>query len=344
MAKGTGLVLSGVPLISVVLAGRTDLLRRFRFWYPALIVLVVCGPWYLLVPGARHERVAVYGGLGLARRYLTFPAIKWADVFGWPVAALALIGIGILVHRWISGSRLNGIWASAGALIICANIFPIFVKAWEVRHFLESAPVFLLVAALGAGGFAVVGRFMGLASSSQKALLVLATLAVVGWNLGHLPRQQSTGYRQLAEAIVAGEVGPAQTILISGLSLSEGKIISEIAQREPRPTRYVVRATKLLSQDSWMGRARGTRVAEAEVPILLQSLPLDVIVIDGVDAAPGGYQQILEKAVAEHPETWGRDESSSGERLQVYRRTDGKTSDGWTVARRRAHRHHRLRP
>lgn len=61
LTKGLALFLVLVPPIAVVLTRRYHLFIRFSFWLPALIVAVLCGPWYLLVPGAQHEAVGRFG-------------------------------------------------------------------------------------------------------------------------------------------------------------------------------------------------------------------------------------------------------------------------------------------
>jgi hypothetical protein len=325
LTKGTGIVLAGVPLLSACLAGRTQLFRRAWFWLPAFIVAALCAPWYLLAPGAMHDRVVRYGGPALVTRRLEFPAVTWADQFGWPVSALALVGLVALLCRRATGFRLDGVLASGVAAVICSSLCPLLFKVWGTRHLTEAAPMFLLVAASGAGWIASrrpVGR---LAAHRILALLALATLLfALAWNLSRIRRKQPFGYRQLAAAVLAGGVGPAKTILVVGDPGAEGSVISEIAQREPHPARFLLRASKLFVDVSWQGRLRRTRAgSSAEVQALLHSLPVDLIVIDRIHPSPFAYQTQLERVLAEHPETWRKvDLPLNSPGLAAFRRAD----------------------
>ncbi|MEO8099607.1 MAG: glycosyltransferase family 39 protein [Acidobacteriota bacterium] len=318
LTKGTGAVLAGVPLLSVALAGSPKRLRSVWFWIPALIVVVTCGPWYLLAPGAMHERVAAYGGLGLATSRFNFP-LGWADEFGWVIAVLALAGLTILLYRRVMGSAVDDLMVSAAALGVTATVFPMLVGAWEPRHLVEVAPAFLLLAAVGVGWIAS-WPLPNLSARASSAVLVLVAVGTIAWNVSFLRRQEPLGYRQLSARIVASPLGPARTILISGDSVAEGALISETALREPHPARYIVRGTKLFADIEWMGKVKNLRVTSAaEVQALLSSLPFDLIVVDRSAPAPYAYQSQLLQALAEHPEYW-RDADGGDPRFSIFRR------------------------
>ncbi len=61
----------------------------------------------------------------------------------------------------------------------------------------------------------------------------------------------------------------------------EGAIISEFATRRPTPTAYLVRGTKLLASQNWLGQHYRNRVNSAEeCERLLASVPIGVLMID----------------------------------------------------------------
>jgi hypothetical protein len=333
LTKGTGLVLAGVPLLSVWLAGRTDLLRRVWFWCPAIIVLSACAPWYLLAPGAMQQQVVAYGGLGLASHRLNFPVVLWAHEFGGIVAALVLAGLAILLYRRFRGLQLEGVWASATALAISATVFPIFFTSWETRHVVEAAPAFVLLAA---AGICWIGSWPPLrlhAPSLKPVILGLASLSTIGWNVSRLPHQQPMGYQQLTKSIMDNSFGPARTIVISGDGNAEGALISEIAQKELHPKRYIVRGGKLFANIDWMGWKVELRVTNpAQVNALLNSLPVDLVVIDRVAPSLFAYQPWLEQALAEDRERWRiMEDPAKGQRFAVFRRTGGVESSASQV-------------
>src|ERR1035437_6474871 len=47
LTKSSGFVLAALPPAVVLLTGRFHLLKRFSFWLMAIVVLVLCGPWFL---------------------------------------------------------------------------------------------------------------------------------------------------------------------------------------------------------------------------------------------------------------------------------------------------------
>jgi hypothetical protein len=144
----------------------------------------------------------------------------------------------------------------------------------------------------------------------------------MSWNLTRLRLHVPLGYRQLVEAISTDSFGPARTIVISGNPVGEGALISETALRELRPRRYIVRGTKLFADVGWMGQVVDLHVrSAAQVHTLLLSLPVDLVVIDRVDASPYAYQSQLLEALAGHPEQWRFvDHPARDQRLVVFRR------------------------
>ena len=50
-SEGNALALAAVPALGVLLARRLDLLRTRAFWTPAVLVVLLCGPWYALTTG-----------------------------------------------------------------------------------------------------------------------------------------------------------------------------------------------------------------------------------------------------------------------------------------------------
>lgn len=341
LAKGTGLALAGVPLLSIWLSGRLALLRRVWTWCPAAIVLAACAPWYLLAPDAMQERVQSAGGFGLLSRQNRFPIAIWGPRFGWAVTMLALTGLAVTFYRRIAASAggpdrtpdaaaVNGVWACAPALLVSASVMPLFFLAWETRHILESAPAIVLMAAVGLAW--AVGRlpfFSKLTPAWGTTILTVAAMLTIGVNLLSIParRQQVLGYRSLVSAIAAGNrqpgAAPARAIVICGHPLVEGVMVMEMAQRRLQPRPYILRGTKLFAKVSWMGLEAELRVHNAgQVNSLLESLPVDLIVVDRRRRSRLAYQPLLEEALASHPEQWEQVHHGQpdGAHLAVFRR------------------------
>ena len=91
LTKGTGVQLAALPL-AIVFRGQWHLLRRFSFWLPFVIVAVVAGPWYAFVPGAQHEGVARFGGVGFDTPRLWGTLAAWFQMLG--------PALSVLRHHW----------------------------------------------------------------------------------------------------------------------------------------------------------------------------------------------------------------------------------------------------
>lgn len=63
LTKGTGIALAALPGMAILMGGRWQWLRQRWLWGSALLVIGLTAGWYGTVPGARHERVAPYGGI-----------------------------------------------------------------------------------------------------------------------------------------------------------------------------------------------------------------------------------------------------------------------------------------
>ncbi|SRR5712691_11126834 len=325
LAKGTGIVLAPLPILAVLLTRRWELLRRPSFWLPALLVLTIAGPWYLGAPSALHEPVARFGGPGLARWRLGFPPFIWVDHFGWVVSCLALAGLLWYVYRSLKGDRFPGVIVTAAALAICGTSFPFFFAVWESRHQAEVSPAFVIMAAAGAAWLFSLKPLDKCSGGLKAVAACLLSAVLCSWNLMHLYRQKSSGYGELAQSIVHDRTGPIHVLLISASPTGEGALISEIAQREPHPRRYILRSTKLLADLTWMGlEVRPRFHATEEVHDYLAGLPLEMVVFDRTTPPRFSYGELLEHAVLSHPEEW-QPWAEAPARFHVFLRIGGLT-------------------
>jgi hypothetical protein len=317
LTKGTGIALAGIPVFSVLLTRNWRLLQNWVFWIPLPIVLLLSGPWYLFAPFALHERTDAYGGPGIAARRLGLPPGIWAEEFGWIMGVLVLVGV--LTTALARGGPRKGVRISATALVISATLFPFLFYAWELRHQAEAAPAFIAVAVAGAAWIASFEPWRGWPQSYKALGLIVGSLALGGWNVAHMNRQKPSEYRVLAHEIVQG---PDRAILIAGNSVSEGSLISEIAQAEPRPGHYVLRASKILSEQDWMGAHQRDRFPNAaEMGSFLEGLPLDLLVVDDDGPPPFPYFGVLERVLSANPEVWRPLKvGAPGSMLRLYRR------------------------
>jgi len=314
LTKGTGLALVAVPVFSIVLSARWALLKKWQFWIPAPIVLLLSGPWYKLAPFALHQRVAAYGAPGFHYRRLKLPPMIWVQEFGWAVAIFVLAGlVAVLFKR----APKPGVWTSAAALVISATLFPVFFGAWELRHQSESAAAFILIALVGVLWVrSALPRLVDL----QAIWLPAFSALLIVWNVANAYRQEPSPYRTLAQEILRSQ---DRAVFITANATAEGALISEVAQRDTRPGRFVLRGTKLLADMDWAGYHERERFHNsAELSSFLAKLPVDLIVIDENDPPPFPYFALLKDTIAMNQDMWRPAEAfTSAPGVRIYRKT-----------------------
>ncbi len=331
LTKGSGLVLSLLPILAVTIARRWDLLRRGSFWLPALLVVGICAPWYLLAPSALHERVIPLGGPGLIVQRWALPPGVWAGRFGWVFSSLVLIGLAWVIFRAVRREPVQGIWASAAAVVISGTLFPMFFAVWERRHQVEEAAAFAMLAAGGA-----LWAMSRLPAKISTAVVAGGTLLMLASNVAGIQRQEPSNYGRMADAIVRGEFATAKVILVSSDPTGEGVLVSEVAQREPSPIRYMLRGSKLLADVSWLGTDSRERFATGEeIGSYLSSLPVDLVILDRARPTKFKFGGLLAAALEGNPEGWEHveltsraDEFTVYRRLPDARRSEVQTSEG----------------
>ncbi|MGA7413456.1 MAG: glycosyltransferase family 39 protein [Bryobacteraceae bacterium] len=309
LTKGSGLALAPVSLIGVALTGRGRLLRSPWFWAPAMMVLLVAGPWYLLAPDALHQKVALLGGPGLMPRRLRLPPRLWTPQFGWPISVLACAGLFITFVRAVRSARsilaprVDGVLASAAGLAISASVFPFFFDVWENRHQIEAAPAFILLAAAGLSWLVSLIPWQ-VSRQLLAALLIGGTIVNIVWNVASTPVHAELGYRRLAQAIVRAGGEPIESVLILSDARGEGAFIAELAQLDTRPGRFLLRSSKVLAQSTWMGDRRYLFETRAQLEQLLANLPVQLVVLDTVWAPDGPGERLLSSTLSTSRDIW----------------------------------------
>lgn len=272
LTKGTGVALAAVPPLGILFAGRLELARRWTFWASAVAVALLCLPWYLAVPGAKHERVLPYGGPKWVMRRLPdyfrflgglFPFPLWAGI----AAAVALVS-GRL-QQWPFGAC-----ALAAALGNLAGTTGIAV--WESRHLVAVGPPLLIV-----GAYALQSKTAKRAEApwlKPAGYAVLAGLAGICLALDAPVDRTLTDHREVVAAVHG-----RSPVFIAGYADLEGDIISEIAIRESRPGTIVIRADKVMTESNLMGTRFALHMSKpAELKAYLDQRKVEVIVLDEV--------------------------------------------------------------
>jgi len=297
-----------VPLFAVLAGRHWQLLQRFSFWLPAILVLGVAGPWYTWVPGAQHEAVARFGGIHFYSERLASTAAAWAEMLG--VVLLIAVGLGMLIcsrdgwRREVVRPSSAGKFTACAGVILGAFIIRLFVGVFEPRHLLVNIPEFLLFASVFAAWLFRLPRWEALGIVPKTLLAGLALAALIGFNIRASPHKRHYGFSEVAQDLLSRPQFKHSVLLVCSGAEGEGMLISEVAARESRPGHLVLRASKMLASIDWMGEDYRPLFRDSDAALqYLEGIPAGIVVIDdSCRQTPHG--QLLLRGLEVHPEKW----------------------------------------
>jgi len=301
MAKGSAVLLVVVPPVAVLLSGKFALLRRFSFWWPAVFVLAVAGPWYLLIPGAQHEKVHRFGDVLFSPSRAAESLLSWVDFVG-GLLSLAVIGGIFALGRMIYRRQASGLWVTGAALLIGAILCRLFIGAWEIRHLVVCVPVLMLLAVLGVKS---LRKALGsMPARLQTGILAVIVVGLAAWNISQIPAKKRHGYSETAASLIGDASLKDAALLVCSNSTGEGVFVAEVAMMEKRPGHRVLRGSKELAVIDLMGYTYRSRYEDYEKMLAaLEKGPAGVIVVDRAGSLTR-YGQMLMEGLRAHPEKW----------------------------------------
>ncbi|HJT77942.1 MAG TPA: glycosyltransferase family 39 protein [Gemmataceae bacterium] len=331
LTKGSGLVLGLVPLLAVVLSRRFGVLRRPAFWCVPLVVAVLCGPWCVATLGLAHNGFdRPSPALAFTIPALGFYGLGLVRITGIGLSAVAVLGLFVKVIRpwWHGGAE--GKWATAAALLIALLVFHGVVPVgFETRYLLPAAPLVLLFLAAGMAWLAerLPARWPAPGRLAAVGVAVAFVFAVETFTI---PGQPWYGFGPVAQELIAKPDLRGATLLVSSDPRGEGAFIAEVAAHEERPGHTVLRGSKLLAKDDWMGHGYEPlyRTQEA-LTRRLEEAGVAVVVVD--TSAPESpdleHHRLLLEALESDPAHWRltssgrlvRDRTDCPDAVRVYR-------------------------
>ncbi len=316
LTKGSGIQLAFIPPLTLAITGRWRLLRRFSFWLPAGIVLVLALPWYAYVPDAQHESVARFGGVAVEYSRFTESIALWGEFLGLIPSLAALAGVAVVIAA-IRKRTIQGVWIALMAALLGAYTTRLFLGAFEARHLVVSLPLLLIFAA--AGWDRIFDRDLlrrwrsgGTSRSVAAAVAAVAVAGLIGFNISRSHAKTHFGYAELAQELLAQHRFRSSVLLVCSDSTGEGMLISETAMHEQRPGHIILRASKMLASSDWMGYDYRPLFDDLEQQLrLVEAIPAGVIVIDDAGRnTPHG--RLLYQGIISHPEKWQRVDLPAG--------------------------------
>ncbi len=303
-AKGNGLSVVLAPLVLLTL-GRVDLLRRPGLYVAAAVTAVLAAPWLVLAfwLGEPADFGAATPAMMAGR--LQFYLGYLASQLG-PLAALAAaVGLVATVTRRARLAREQAALAEAlvalvGGALLFHVLNPHVVSAGRYIA-LALAPL----VALAALGVTAAGALFPTAPRTQAALAGSLMLALAAERAVTAPRpgaQPPLGYRAVMTFLDDADALAGRRILIVSNELGEGAGVADAATRSRQPAPTILRGSKLLASDDWMGRNFRLRYEQPEAILAaLETMHVDYLLLDGAaDARALPYWPQVHTLVTTH--------------------------------------------
>lgn len=308
LTKYNGLALALVPPLAILMRGRFDLLRRSEFWLPAGIVLLLCGPWYVM-----QARLVSYAMDPAPSPSLAFPSgLSNLRLIAWgigPLLPMALIGI--LFERRKRDADIPV--AVASLAIACWAFHSVLYPISEIRYLLPAIAAAVLLAGKG---FQISIRAFG----HQWKPAVVLTIAFAFLSF-YLPAHSATGVNAVARDVWAD----SRIMLIASDWQGEGGFVAAVAERDSKRERIVMRGSKVLARSTWMSEDYELRHSgSSEILRFLDESAVDTIVLDQRPRHFAPHHYALLRAV-DGDQRWRADTSTERSLRQagcmaVYRR------------------------
>jgi len=314
LTKGSAMGLAGVPVLSLLLAGHWQDLRRPHWWGAVLPVALLAGPWMLYSVRFTQEGFVDQTPLAFFAEALGFYQQALPRVLGWPmvgVIAVSLLRLGWdAVRRRVEPTRAV-LWAGALSMQGLVMIVP---TGFSNRYLLPSLlplALLMLIEVIHWVPWAL-RRVKSCGSPLRTQRLVVALLlgTTVWMTLQTLPKMVN-GYTEVVQRLQT-EAGPAagEVWLIASDPRGEGAIIAAAAFATPDRTSRALtlkRGSKTLVDTDWLGKSYQPKFTDAaELLRLLDEQRIAIVMVD-TSMTPDrvqAHEKALRKALNQPDSGW----------------------------------------
>jgi hypothetical protein len=295
LTKQDAIVLGAVPPVSVLLYRRWGLLRDWRFYAPAVVVLGVCMPYHFSMV---HATTSAWSGMA------RMPIPKKLEFL---LSGFSLAGAGGLMLAFLGAAAAaaesrRSVRAACLAVVLIAHA--IGVAAVQVMTPVSLDPRYRtallpLAAFLAASAFRRV-LALDLGSSLYRVATVagLAGLLIAG-QPSYRARKVS-GYRQAVGRLT--ERPGLQVVLVCSDPMGDGAVVAEFRLQHPSGRFCVIRADKVLASSTWMNRNyRLVYESPQEIEDYFVRQPVHFVLIDDWGANSGEHSRLLNDLLESRP-------------------------------------------
>ncbi len=330
LTKGNGLALALIPPLGIFFSRRFYLITRLKFWYSALIVAVLCGPWYLLTLGmVKNGWEKEEASLSFILSAIPYYTVSITEIGGF--AFLLLSCAGFIRQVFVTEGKIKGITSASAALVLSIWGFHILVPAgMEIRHLITAVPAMLIFLA---AGITFISERLSVPSIRSRYisifLLVLFSLIFYHETFS-MSRKAWSGFGDIARNLLSEKEIRKSVFMISSDERGEGMFISELAMQEHPPGHIVLRSSKTLADSRWSGAGYNVLYSNPEVIMAyLKKIPVGIVIID--ESLPPEPQfehhRLLSETIKTHADQWElsgkysltRDGKSYSDAIKVWR-------------------------
>jgi Dolichyl-phosphate-mannose-protein mannosyltransferase len=325
LTKSSGWSLALTAIVALLLSGKWKSNIIARFFLSGGIVVVLCVPFYIWT-----RRMAFAGTEG---KPMTVPHMAESlarligllpEALGIALLLLAACGIILQVILPIRKGSLQPFWAIMAAYVASVIVFhAIAPTIAETRKLVMAIPVFVLFSFAALDWVAQKRAW----TANGVALGLLVFLAVRTFSAAPQP---ADAFAEPAQALLShSQPGHELTLVSSSHPGGEGAFIADVAQREPKPVRILLRATKLLSSSTWNGLNYTLRYTSPEgIMAALEDLPVRLVVVDSSPGTSFPHHDLLIRTLHQYASDWQIVYSSHNPRdqIEIYRLTKNITS------------------
>ncbi len=296
LTKQDAIVLAVVPPLSVLVRGRWELLKDWRFYIPAIVVVALCAPYYWFTLGLTHSAWD-----GLARKSLTQKA--WFLAGGFALCgpmSLALSLFGAIAALF--AARRSSQVANILAVLIAHAVGVIGVQlatpvSFDPRYRTALIPI---AAFFAASAFqAVLGWKHGMPALKLAGLTVVTGLLIVNQPLS--AARKVSGYRQAVESL--SEQPGFQVVMVCSDPQGDGAVTAEFRLQRPSGRFLVIRADKVLASATWMNQHyRLLHETPEAVEKYLVDQPVHYVLIDDWGKESGAHYDVLQDLLKAYPD------------------------------------------
>jgi hypothetical protein len=291
LTKGNGAAVVLVAPIAIVAGRKLALLKNRGLYVAAFTVAVLAGPFLYVsykVCAAMGDFSAA--GVGdLERRVGFFSNVLWTQLTPLPalLAALALIAIAVngVTTSQVSDAERAGAPLTLSALALAVVSFHVFLPLGNLEGRYMVTGIAPLIALMPIGADVLTRRLSVSWKHAVSTSLLVLGAAGLATNEPSTLLPKSLGFRETVAALPDNSLAGVRFFIVSDAS-GEGAFVSEVAQRRPKPMATVIRASKFLIDEDWMGsNTRQLFGTAADTLNQLEELHVDYLVVDTSSAA-----------------------------------------------------------